>query len=64
MERAMGIEPTGKAVPNLENKRFCAMADANPTYVVPGSSLSVVGLRSASSGPSRLILLDSKADIR
>ena len=24
----MGIEPTGKTVPNLENKRFCEMADA------------------------------------
>jgi hypothetical protein len=28
MERAMGIEPTEKSVPNLENKRFCAMTDA------------------------------------
>jgi hypothetical protein len=24
----MGIEPTGKAVPNLENKQFCATEDA------------------------------------
>jgi hypothetical protein len=28
VERAMGIEPTGKAVSNLENKRFGAMANA------------------------------------
>jgi hypothetical protein len=28
MERAMGIEPTGKALPELENKRFRANADA------------------------------------
>ena len=28
MERAMGIEPTGKALPELENKRFGAMADS------------------------------------
>jgi hypothetical protein len=28
MERAMGIEPTGKALPGLYNKRFTAMTDA------------------------------------
>jgi len=28
MERAMGIEPTGKALPELENERFGAIADA------------------------------------
>ena len=28
VERAMGIEPTGKALPELENKRFRANADA------------------------------------
>src|SRR5258705_12554343 len=28
MERAMGIEPTGKALPELEYKRFRANADA------------------------------------
>jgi len=28
VERAMGIEPTGKAVPELENKRFGAITDA------------------------------------
>jgi hypothetical protein len=28
MERAMGIEPTGKALPELENKRVRASADA------------------------------------
>ncbi len=28
VERAMGIEPTGKALPDLENKRFRANADA------------------------------------
>jgi hypothetical protein len=28
VERAMGIEPTGKALPELENKRFPADADA------------------------------------
>jgi hypothetical protein len=28
MERAMGIEPTGTARPELENKRFRANADA------------------------------------
>jgi hypothetical protein len=28
MERAMGIEPTGKAVLGLENKQFGANADA------------------------------------
>jgi hypothetical protein len=27
MERAMGIEPTREALPDLENKRFGAMAD-------------------------------------
>jgi hypothetical protein len=28
MERATGIEPMGKALPELENKRFRANADA------------------------------------
>jgi hypothetical protein len=28
MERAMGIEPAGNAVPSLENKRFGENADA------------------------------------
>jgi hypothetical protein len=28
VERPMGIEPTGKALPELENKRFRANADA------------------------------------
>jgi hypothetical protein len=28
MERAMGIEPTGKVLPELENKRFDAISDA------------------------------------
>jgi hypothetical protein len=28
MERAMGIEPTGKAHPGPENMRFAAIADA------------------------------------
>jgi hypothetical protein len=28
VERAMGIEPTGKALPELENKRFRANANA------------------------------------
>ena len=28
VERAMGIEPMGKALPEVENKRFCANADA------------------------------------
>ena len=28
VERAMGIEPTGKALPVLKNKRFDANADA------------------------------------
>jgi len=28
VERAMGIEPTGKALPSLRNKRIIAMADA------------------------------------
>jgi hypothetical protein len=29
MKRAMGIEPTGKANPNLENKGFRANANAS-----------------------------------
>jgi hypothetical protein len=28
VERAMGIEPTGKALPELENERFRANANA------------------------------------
>jgi hypothetical protein len=28
VERAMGIEPTGKALPELENKRFGATVNA------------------------------------
>jgi len=68
----MGIEPAGKAVPNLGNRQFCAMADAKcdwrvnfhgmwgnvrlrrdtSTCEIPDSSLLVVGLRSAGSGPS------------
>jgi hypothetical protein len=27
LERAMGIEPTGKVLPELKNKRFGAMAN-------------------------------------
>jgi hypothetical protein len=66
----MGIEPTGKAPPELENKRFRANADAKCDWRVnfrgmwgnvrlrrdtsvsedPGSSLSVVGLRTANTG--------------
>ena len=64
----MGIEPTGKALPELENKRFGAMADSKcdqrvnfrgmwgyvgiHRYRDPVSRLSVVGLRSATCGHS------------
>jgi hypothetical protein len=71
----MGIEPTRKAVPDLENKRFGTMVNATcdgrvnfrgmwghvglrrdtslgEVGGVAGSSLPVVGLRTAMTGPS------------
>jgi hypothetical protein len=61
----MGIEPTGKALPELKNKRLCANADARCDWRVNfGGTWGNVGIRYAATWRSTSQPLHASRTVR